>query len=76
MAAILADMSVRTIRRTEVTVERERRIEVSVPRTCAVCASPMLAPDVVAAIRRALERGELHVTVCLHSAELHLKENR
>jgi hypothetical protein len=68
--AILADMSVRTIRRTEITVERERRILVAPPRgaPCSLCASPMLEPAAVAAIvglgtrelYRAIERGALH----------------
>jgi hypothetical protein len=70
VAAILADMSVRTIRRTEITVERERRILVAPPRAapCPTCASPMFEPSALAAISgvgtreiyRAIERGALH----------------
>lgn len=65
-------MNVRTIRRTEITVERERRIVLAparaAPAVCLVCASPMLEPAAIAAlggvgtrdIYRAIERGALH----------------
>lgn len=65
--------SFRTVRRTEITLERESRIEIApargAPATCARCAgSPMLEPAAIAVLigvgtrelYRAIERGALH----------------
>jgi hypothetical protein len=65
--------TVRTVRRTEITLEREHRIEIApargAPLTCAHCTgSPMLEPAAIAVLvgvgtrdlYRAIERGALH----------------